>query len=201
MVDGDRIETVADLEIDHFTMLVHGHPRRTAPPQLDPGAAQDKWPVGVVLEFSFRIDPTADGDVARWPVREIAGLRDRNERGRGEQPANPEAWPEAAQDRVPKGDRDDAKDDQDQGRHGGDDTRRTWKGPKEPPRHVGVDAIAAVSGVRPLRAGADSTGRAGRRSTAFIHETWAIGAIYPQVVHIASDDVSRSVAPMPDRAR
>ena len=40
--------------------------------------------------------------------------------------------------------------------------RRTWKGPKEPTRHVGVDAIAAVSVARPLRADANAR-RRGRR--------------------------------------
>ena len=56
-----------------------------------------------------------------------------------------------------------------QGRHGGDDTRRAWKGPKEPPRHVGVDAIAAVSIVRPLRAAANATARGATGQSAVVH--------------------------------
>ena len=57
---------------------------------------------------------------------------------------------------------------------------RTWKGPKEPPRHVGVDAIAAVSIVRPLRADRYATGArrpAGQRRV--IHECARAGSSYP----------------------
>ena len=61
---------------------------------------------------------------------------------------------------------------------------RTWKGPKEPPRHVGVDAIAAVSIVRPLRADRYATGAASTRSTAVVHECGARRAGLSTAVHI-----------------
>ena len=46
----------------------------------------------------------------------------------------------------------------------------TRKGPKEPTRHVGVDAIAAVSVARPLRAGSNGTAAAAQaRSMGPVH--------------------------------
>ena len=65
----------------------------------------------------------------------------------------------------------------------GDDTRRTRKGPKEPLRHVGVDAIAAVSDAWPLRAGDNATGRDLARSTGLVHQIRPPRPGYPPVVH------------------
>jgi len=44
------------------------------------------------------------------------------------------------------------------------------KGPEEPTRHVGIDAIAAVSVARPLRAGNNATAAAGAGSMPPVHE-------------------------------
>ena len=64
VVDGDRVEPLADLERDGRRVLVDRHPVR-AGRQLDPRPSQDERPVGVVLELVLGVDPSPDGDVAR----------------------------------------------------------------------------------------------------------------------------------------
>ena len=112
---------------------------------------------------------------------------------------------------TPAAERDETGDDRDQGRHGGDDTRRARKGPKEPPRHVGVEAISAVSDARPLRAAATISGDPRRRSMAVVHEhlRWRRGCppLCPQWTSGADDAeaapraVRRLPVPWPDPVR
>ena len=72
-------------------------------------------------------------------------------------------------------------------------TRRAWKGPKEPPRHVGVDAIAAVSIVRPLRAGAQRYGRRPSAVNGARPRMWRRDrSSYPPSVHSRVGSVPRA---------
>ena len=164
-VDGDAVQALADLERDDLAMLIDRAPP-VAVADLHAGAAQDERAMRVVLELVLRVDPTADPDVARRPASQPSSFADRDERGGREQTTDPVARTVAAQDRDPDAKRDGTREDEGQWFHGGDDTRRAWKGPKEPPRHVGVDAIATVSVIRPLRAAANITGAAVDRSMA-----------------------------------
>src|SRR5262245_13984650 len=63
--------------------------------------------------------------------------------------------------------------------------RRTWKGPKEPTRHVGVDAIAAVSVARPLRADPNGTVPPGTGARRPVHGIAATSSGYPPSIHMA----------------
>ena len=109
-------------------------------------------------------------DVARRATGQRDGLGDAH-LGRGpDEPADAIARAERAQQRGPEHERKQAGGDGEEGDHGGDDTRRAWKGPKEPTRHVGVDAIAAVSVARPLRAGPNGTVRRDTVARGLIHE-------------------------------
>ena len=67
VVDGDRVEALADLE----RRPAPGRPRTTthpSRPDLQTGPPEDERAVGVVLELVLGIDPSADLDVAR-PAR------------------------------------------------------------------------------------------------------------------------------------
>ena len=128
MVDGDRVDTLAELEVDCSRVLVDGHPRRAAS-QLDPGSSKDERAVRIVLELVLGVDPPADRDVARRTGGELPGLGHADRRRGRQQPPDPVARPEAAQHEHPGPERGDAQDDQEEGTHGGDDTRRAWKGP------------------------------------------------------------------------
>ena len=88
----------------------------------------------------------------------------------------------------------------DEGRHGGDDTRRTRKGPKEPPRHVGLEAISAVSDARPLRAAVHGTGRRGRvnRVSSTVSPSGSVGLSTGRPHRRARS--GRPSGPWPDRA-
>ncbi len=72
---------------------------------------------------------------------------------------------------------------------------QAWKGPKEPSRSVGVDAISAVSVARPLRAGihptSPSAGWSTGLSTAFGFEP----SSYPPLVHTAVEASSSFAGP------
>ena len=167
--------------------LVDGGPA-TPPTQLDPHAPEHERPMRLVLELVLGVDAALDRDEPGRPVGQRPRLGDRDDRGHREDPADAEARSERAEDRDPDGERDQAHGDRDQGCHGGDYTRcsglpRAWKGPKEPPRHVGVDAISAVSIVRPLRADRYATGAARAGSTAVVHECSSAQPSYPPLVH------------------
>ena len=128
MVDGDRLEAVAQLEIDGGGVLVDGHPVRAAS-QLDPGAAQDERAVGVILELVLGVDAPPDRDVACRAAGQVARLGHADRRGRCQESPDPVARAEAAQHERPRPERDETQDDEQEGTHGRDDTRRAWKGP------------------------------------------------------------------------
>jgi hypothetical protein len=151
---------------------------------LDPDAAEHERPVRLVLEFIGGVDTAAHGHVPRGAFGQLAGLGHGHDRCDRQQPPDTVVRAECAQDRDARRKGDQTQGDGDQGCHGGDYTRRTWKGPKEPPRHVGVDAIAAVSIVRPLRAARYATGRDDAGSTGLVHQCASFSPGYPPFVHI-----------------
>ena len=128
VVDRDRVETLAHVERHGRRVRVDRHPVR-AGAELDPRPPKDERPVRVVLELVLRVDPTPDGHVACRTARQVAGLGD-TDRGCGRQKApDAVARAEAAQHHRPDSERGNAQDDEEEGTHGGDDTRRTQKGP------------------------------------------------------------------------
>src|SRR5689334_16507334 len=202
MVDRDRVEALADLEVDRGAILVDGSPASTAAGR-EPDPSQHERSMDLVLEGILGIDASLDCDVAWRPGRELPCLGDRHDGGDREQPSDPIVRSERAQDRDARGQGDHTQGDGDEGCHVDEDTRRTWKGPKEPPRHVGVDAIAAVSIVRPLRAEGYATGAGPGGSTAVVHECASTSPGYPPIVHNAVSP-TRTVRPIgrsPGRGR
>ena len=152
VVDDDRLEAVADLESDALAPVLERDPAGVAM-QLETGPPEDERAVRVVLELVLGVDTAAHPDVSRGAVRERESLAHTHLRRRGQKTTDTVARPVGAEDQHARRERDDAGDERDEGGHGGDDTRRTRKGPKKPPRHMGLEAISAVSVARPLRAG------------------------------------------------
>ena len=103
-------------------------------------------PVVLVLELVLSVDPAGDADV-RLPAlrgnRVCLGNGD-DRRGR-EQAPDPVGTAERSEDQTARDERAKTHGTDEQGSHGGMIARRACKGPKEPTRGVGVDAIAAVS--------------------------------------------------------
>ena len=102
-----------------------------------------------VLEFVVGIDPAVDPDVAgRTSLGDREGFRHTDPRCRRQRPPNAIARPERSEHDDAGGHGDQTRNDEDEGGHGGmiaGGPSRAPKGPKEPTRGVGVDAIAAVS--------------------------------------------------------
>ena len=66
VVDGDRVEALADLERHALPVVLERHPAAVAP-ELEAGPPEDERAMGVVLELVLGVDPAADLDVARRP--------------------------------------------------------------------------------------------------------------------------------------
>ena len=103
----------------------------------------------VVLEFVLGVDPAVDADIPGGTVTgDREGVRHADPRCRRQQSPDAIARPEGSERDDAGGHGDQARNDEDEGGHGGmiaGDPSRAAKGPKEPTRGVGVDAIAAVS--------------------------------------------------------
>ena len=123
MIDGDRVEAFTHLERDGRGVLVDRHPVR-AGAELDPRPPEDQRPVRVVFELVLRVDPTPDGHIASRTARQVAGLGDTDGWCGCQEPPDAEPRAEAAQDHRPDPERGNAQDDEEEGTHGGDDTRR-----------------------------------------------------------------------------
>ncbi len=76
----------------------------------------------VVLELIGGVDAALDRHEPWRAGGEFTSFCDGHDRGDGEDPADPEARSEGAQDRDPDSERDQAHGDRDQGCHGGDYT-------------------------------------------------------------------------------
>ncbi len=85
--------------------------------------------MGVVLELVLGVDASPDGDVARRARGQVPCLGHADRWRRREEPPDPVVRAEAAQHERSRPERDETQDDEEEGTHGGDDTRRAWKGP------------------------------------------------------------------------
>ena len=73
VVDGDRVEAFPDLEVDALAAVLERHPRAVGP-ELESCAAEDQWPMRLVLELVIGVDPATDPDVPSGPGRKLARL-------------------------------------------------------------------------------------------------------------------------------
>jgi hypothetical protein len=80
--------------------------------------------MGVILEIGLRVDPTVDLDVARRTAGERDCLGDAHDLTCREQRSDAIPRSEPWTDDEPDDERPEADDQEEQGRHGGDDTRR-----------------------------------------------------------------------------